>query len=255
MKTNIKFLTLTFFLFFQIKNINAQVFAGVDGGYLVPQLIQQNNYGFTELDYEFSGRSTFGLSVGYAGYNKHHIQTGIKFTKLGQNYSSRINEVKHQKNVKLSYIMIPVSYKIVFGDTETNSYATRAFFSVGGYFSLLNRVETNWSLDELNVEMVPFLESIDSRGNILDIAQLAGGNGLEDDKDLFESIDYGVMASFGFRTFLKEGLAFNVEFLGGYGFADVNAEAWRLNNAEGVYNPSQNVFGGIQWGLHYYFGL
>lgn len=253
MKTSFKFLTLTIFLFFQNQNLHAQVFVGGDAAYFLTTIVNQNDYGFSELDYEFTGNPTFGLSIGYAGYNKHHVQTGVKLLKLGQKYSSKLDDVTHSRNVELNYIMIPLSYKMVFGDTETNSYATRAFFSIGGYVALLNRAETTWSLDGKEVSLVDFYQS--QNGNILEIAQLAGGSDLEDDKDQFESVDFGVTASVGFRTFITEGLAINLEFLGGYGLGDMNAEDWRLKNSSGDYDASHNAFGGVQLGLHYYFGL
>lgn len=255
MKTFIKFLTLSIFLFLQNQNLQAQVFVGGDAAYFLSTIVNQNNYGFSELDYEFTGNPTFGLSIGYAGNNKHHVQTGVKLLKLGQKYSSEIDNITHSKNVELHYIMIPLSYKMIFGDTETNSYATRAFFSIGGYFSFLNRAETIWSIDGEDVSFIDFYSNQNSSGDILQLAQLAGGSDLEDDKDQFESVDFGVTASIGFRTFITEGLAINFEFLGGYGLGDMNAEDWRLKNSSGIYDASNNAFGGVQLGLHYYFGL
>ena len=218
-------------------------------------IVNQNNYSFTELDYEFTGKPAFGLSIGYAGFNKHHVQTGIKLLKLGQKYSSELDNVTHSRNVELNYIMIPLSYKMVFGDTEINSYATRAFFSLGGYVALLSRAETTWMLGREEVSLVDFHQSQNRNGNILGIAQLANGSDLEDDKDQFESVDFGVTLSFGVRTFLTEGLALNFEILGGYGLGDMNAEEWRLENSTGTYDASNHAFGGVQLGLHYYFGL
>lgn len=255
MKTNIRFLILSIFLFFQNQNIQAQVFVGGEATALVTHIVNQNNYGFMDLGEEFTIRPAFGLSVGYAGFNKHHVQAGVKLIKLGQKYTKRIDEVQHIKNVELNYIMLPLSYKLVFGDTETNSYATRAFFSIGGYFSILNRAETNWTIDRKKSDMISFFESTDPGADILGIAQLAGGSDLEDDKDFFQSFDYGVLASFGFRTFLSEGLAVNFEFIGGYGLGDINAEAWQINNSLGTYTASNNLFAGVQLGVHYYFGL
>ncbi|MFK7775912.1 MAG: hypothetical protein AB8F94_27560 [Saprospiraceae bacterium] len=255
MKTFIKYLTISIFLFFQNQNIQAQVFVGGDAAYFLTTIVNQNNYGFSELDYEFTGKTAFGFSIGYAGFNKHHVQTGIKFLKLGQKYSSELDNLTHSRDVELNYIMIPLSYKMVFGDTELNSYATRAFFSIGGYVAILNRAETTWTLGREEASLVDFHSSQSRNGNILGIAQLANGSDLEDGKDQFESVDFGVTLSLGVRTFLTEGLALNLELLGGYGLGDMNAEEWRLNNSSGVYDASNNAFGGVQMGLHYYFGL
>ena len=255
MKTFIKFLTLSIFLLFQNQNAQAQVFVGGDAAYFLTAIVNQNNYGFSELDYEFTGKPAFGISFGYAGFNKHHVQTGVKLLRLGQKYSSQLDNVTHSRKVELNYIMIPLSYKMVFGDTESNSYATRAFFSIGGYVALLNRAETTWTLDRNDVSLVEFHQSQNRNGNILGIIELANGSDLEDDKDQFESVDFGVTFSLGVRTFLSEGLALNLELLGGYGLGDMNAEDWRLNNSSGGYDASNNAFGGVQMGLHYYFGL
>ncbi len=255
MKKFIKLLTFSIFLFFQNQNLQAQVFVGGDAAYFLSTIVNQNNYGFSELDYEFTGKPAFGLSFGYAGFNKHHVQAGVKLLRLGQKYSSKLDNVTHSRNVELNYIMIPLSYKMVFGDTETNSYATRAFFSIGGYVSLLSRAETTWTLERDDVSLVDFHQSQNRNGNILGIIQLANGSDLEEDKDQFESIDFGVTFSLGVRTFLSEGMALNLELLSGYGLGDLNAEEWRLNNSSGAYDASNNAFGGVQMGLHYYFGL
>jgi hypothetical protein len=207
------------------------------------------------MDYEYTGNPSLGLSIGYAGFNKHHVQTGVRLLKLGQEYTSESNSSSFEKKVELNYIIIPLSYKMIFGDTEINSYATRAFFSVGGYVSFLNRAETTWTLDGKDVSFIDFHSSQNPSGDILNLAQLAGGSDLEDGKDHFESVDFGVILSFGVRTFLTEGLALNFELLGGYGLGDLNAEKWRLENSTGIYEASNNAFGGVQLGLHYYFGL
>lgn len=242
-------------IFFQNGIVQAQIYGGVDAAYFLTSIINQNNFGSQEMDYEFSGNPSFGLSIGYAGYNKHHIQTGIKFLNLGQKYSSELNNLSYERLIEMNYIMIPLSYKLVFGDTESNSYATRAFFSVGTYLSFLNQAETTWTIGRDDVSLIDFHSSQNPNGDILQLAQLANGSDLEDEKDYFESIDYGVTLSFGVRTFLGEGLALNLEILGGYGLGDINAEEWRLNNSVGEYDPSNNTFGGVQMGIHYYFGL
>ena len=255
MKKIIKYLTLTIFLFFQNINLQAQIFVGGDAAYFLSAIVNQNNYGASDLDYEFTGKPAFGLSIGFAGYNKHHVQTGIKLLRIGQNYSSEINSITHSKNIELNYVMIPLSYKMVFGDTETNSYATRAFFSIGGFVAFLNRAETTMIVDRDEVSFLDFHSSQNPSVDILTLTQLAGGSDLEDDKDHFESIDFGVTLSIGVRTFLTDGLALNFELLCGYGLSDINAEKWRLKNSTGVYDASNNAFGGVQLGLHYYFGL
>lgn len=255
MKTFIKFITLSIFFIFQNQSSHAQVFVGGDAAYFLTSIVNQNNYGSQEMDYEFTGNPTFGFSIGYAGFNKHHVQTGVKLLKLGQRYTSESNNISYEKKVDLNYMMIPLSYKMIFGDTEMNSYATRAFFSVGGYVSFLNRAETTWTLDRKDVSFIDFQSSQNPSGDILKLAQLAGGSDLEDGKDHFESVDFGVTLSFGVRTFLTEGLALNFELMGGYGFSDLSAEKWRLENSIGIYEASYNAFGGVQLGLHYYFGL
>ena len=72
-------------------------------------------------------------------------------------------------------------------------------------------------------------------------------------KEPFQSTDVGVMISFGVRSFISDGLAFNFELIGGYGLNDINAEDWRLRNASNIYEASNNAFGGVQIGLVYYF--
>jgi len=116
-------------------------------------------------------------------------------------------------------------------------------------------VKLTWIFDDKDVSFIDFHQSQNSSTDILTLAQLAGGSDLEDGKDHFQSIDFGGTFSLGVRTFLTEGLALNFEFLGGYGLGDLNAEKWRLKNSSGVYNAANNAFGGVQLGLHYYFGL
>ena len=66
---------------------------GADLGYLGSVIVNQNNYGFSEMDYKFTADVAYGLSIGVAAQNKHHFQTGVRFLTLGQNYSAELGNI------------------------------------------------------------------------------------------------------------------------------------------------------------------
>ena len=253
-----KILTLTTIIFFLFqKNITqAQFYFGADVGYFSSALLNQNNYGFSEMDYELTHSLGYGGNIGYAILNKHHFQSGVKFLSLGQNYTSIFDDVAHDRKVELNYLMIPLSYKMVLGRTGLEQSSFRAFFSVGGYFSLLQNANTSWFLSENEVSFLTFQQSQNRNKAIAKVEDLlSGNNDLEDQSEFYESSDFGVTISFGMRYMAVSGFAINFEILGGYGFSDVNSTDWRLLNDNGIYEKTNNLFGGIQFGIAYYFGI
>ena len=79
--------------------------------------------------------------------------------------------------------------------------------------------------------------------------------GEEDIKDRFNSMDIGIVLDLGADIFLVE----NTLYLSAaarfhYGFTDINATAYQMENKDENYDPSHNASGVFLLGLHYIIG-
>ena len=82
--------------------------------------------------------------------------------------------------------MIPLTYKIVLGDTQTDKYDTRAFsFSLGGYFASLTKADITWRLSNEEVSFLVFQQSQQRNANINALQAMLNGNDLDDEKRAF----------------------------------------------------------------------
>jgi len=249
---NLTILLALTFLFFQKNKTQAQVYIEGNSGYFFTALVNENNYGFPEMDFELTSTPNLGFNFGYAIFNKHHFQIGVRYLNLGQNYTSTFNEISHKRQVDLDYLMIPASYKIVFGSMGNYQQAFRGLFSVGGYFGSLRKAKTTYAISDTEVPFLQFHQSQNLNPKVNSLQNWVDENGsLLDEKALFENIDLGVQASIGMRFQSASGVALNIEFIGGYGLQNVNSQQV-MDVADKATN---NLWGGVQIGLAYYFAF
>jgi asparagine synthetase A len=63
--------------------------------------------------------------------------------------------------------------------------------------------------------------------------------------DIIGRIDLGVDIQLASNLFLNAGMSM------GYGFTDINASDWHYPDSDDNYNPSHNVYGGLNVGINY----
>lgn len=197
---------------------------GLDGAANLIFVINQNNYGRTELEYAPTSGFAGGISVGY-NFDKHFgIQIEGWHVMEGQHYKlSTISGVDITRKLDLMYNQIPLLFKYSGG----GDFGTRFYFMFGPQLGFLQSAH----------------ETIQGSGpdneNRLDITSR------------FQKTDVGLVLDLGsdfnitHRIYMSAGLRFN------YGLNDINAPAWRIRNHDGNYGPSQNAYGGVHIGLHY----
>jgi hypothetical protein len=69
--------------------------------------------------------------------------------------------------------------------------------------------------------------------------------------DRYNSLDVMGRLDLGIDIKLIENLFINVGATMAYGFLDINATDWQINDKSGNYNPSHNLYGGINCGINY----
>jgi len=240
MKKSLSILIIVFFFTSGTLMSQKQLYFGLAGTGLSSVITNQNNYG---LDFEMDYKVTFGgsgnVNIGF-DFNQHAgLKLEIGFAKLGQRYEDIHDDTVYTRNVKLNYLQIPLMFKY-----RTGGEVARFYVMAGPQFNLLlsasqeylknevffnDTVPGNWTKPELIGE-----ETITDRYNSLDI---------------MARIDLGVDINVASNLFLNVGLTM------AYGLMDINATDWQIKDHTGNYNPSHNVYGGINFGINYVLPL
>lgn len=200
-------------------------------------IVNQDTWGNThEYDYTVTFNTSFGLDVGYGISDHMGIYSGYWFTDLGQNYKDNYSGSEWERKVKLKYNMIPVMVKFNSSGSKVNFLC-----GVGVLFANLKEAQQEWLRDG-----EPYSETINNpnTGESFDF----GSKDVTDrfaKSDIMINLDLGARIPFGEKLFLDATLNF------GYGFKDINAEDWQIENGSGIYDPSHNAFAGFKVGLAY----
>jgi len=200
-------------------------------------IINQDTWGNgREYDYLPTYSSSFGIDVGYNFSENIGIYSGYWFTDLGQDYEDSYDGSDWERRLTLKYSMIPVMLKF-------NGTGSRVNFLGGVGVLIANLTEANqeWLKDGNT-----FTQIINNP--ITNEPFTLGQSDVTDrysSSDIFINLELGARFLFGEKLFLDAALNF------GYGFSDINAEDWRIENNEGIYDPSHNAFAGLRIGLAY----
>ena len=219
--------------------------AGINGIFI----LNQNNYGQSELDYDTKTGSVYGLQLGYYLNSKNAINVEILFSNQGQAYKDEISNETLNKDVDLSYLMIPLTFKHIFG-LDPASKRTRFYINIGPYLSLLQSAGVSFQRNGADTDLIDF---VTFNGGNPNASTLAAMGNPSDDKDLFSGTDFGLLGGLGMDYNLAMGLVIGLELRAGMGLSDMNAESWQLVNRDNVYEKSRNFFTGIKLGVGYLF--
>lgn len=254
MKTKLLFLSICTCLSLQI-HAQTQFFAGINGGYVAKAIINQNNYGQNEMDYVQGYSPLFGLTLGVDLDNKHLVRLEPQLLSIGQPYEDQIGGSAFNKDVRLDYIHIPLTYTfVVNGGSKGENQGVNFFITAGLYAGILNDASMDLSINNQTATLFQFSTSGGGNPNTAALVSLLPGNGNPADyKELYNSTDFGGIFGLGVQAFLTEKLKLSLEIRTGASLGDINAEAWRLNNKDGNYEASRNLYGGLLLGLSYYF--
>lgn len=228
-------------------------------------ILNQNNYEYSEMDYEYKFGPTGGLTLGYNWEDNFGIQVEFNYAQMGQDYSDIMKDfgptedtakpdlqtkVLTYRYVDLNYLQVPVLFKYMEGDTKD---AIKYQLLGGLQFGYLLSAEQTYTADltntdpdaQQNVNIAPQSGVPDFRGN-------ANVNGT----DYFQKLDVGLLLDVGADIYVNDKLYFSPSFRGYYGFFDINAKETRnLQPAQGenIYLASHNAYIGFSLGINFMF--
>jgi hypothetical protein len=227
---------------------------GLQFGYSNTWIINQNNYGLPELDYDTYWGSAFNFQAGYNFTSEMGLFIEVGMANTGQNYKDdnythhvdgeiiKFSEVK--RTIDMSYLNIPVFFKYATGEG-----VARFRLLVGPQFGFLQKAEQEFTGDGEDFSNIEVYQNlVMSNGKEVNVGQ-------KDIKERFNSMDVSIVLDLGADIFvIQEMLYLSVAFRGYYGITDINASDYQVKNTDNNYDPSHNAGGGFFFGVHYIIG-
>lgn len=209
-------------------------------------IANQNNYGFSEMDYMIPFGFSAGVVLGKEWSRKDRLELALQYSSAGQSYRMDQNMETLKKKVQLQYLQLPVMYKrAIYYMTDTKAeYLINV--GMGLQMGYLTSADIEWQRGDENLTMLSFLtQNPNPRAQVISDMLTPSGQPTSYD-DLFQSYDVGGLMSLGiiYKTNLKWML--ELELRGYYGFTDINKEEWRLENRKDMYGASRNISGGLR---------
>jgi hypothetical protein len=219
-------------------------------------IINQNNYGYSEMKYLLTPGWQAGALVGWDSYLQQSLKTGILVSKWGQHYRDvLLSGDRVEKDVNIYYVQIPATFKYVFGRKrgyDHEVFSPYVFGSVRlGYPFYADvryyREDDSGILQE--EDLVYFVTKGEWNLNTEVIRAL--GNP-EKDRQLFSWLDVELEAGGGYQYFVTRLIGLFAEVHAVYGLLDINAGEWRLRDVNGKYSGSHNFYAGLKIGANFY---
>ena len=205
-------------------------------------IINQNNYGLNEMEYEYTLGTAFNLQVGYNFNSNIGLFAEVGTRSQGQDYSDTWNNKNDiKREVSLSYLTVPLLFKYSYGES-----IARFRLLVGPEISFLQKAEQVYTFDGKSMEGK--FEITDKDGHTFDPAA-------KDITDRYNSMDVSAVIDLGADIFIIQEVFYisaGARFY--YGLMDINASAYQIENKEGKYEASHNAGIMFDLGFHYVIG-
>jgi len=238
---------------------------GFHGQYNSIWIQNQNNYNFSEMDYEYKYGALGGFAVGYNFHNNFGVQAEINYAQLGQTYEdilrdfSTLYDQENQnliikilttRDVSLNYAQVPIMFKYIQGEKKD---AIKYHMMAGVQVGIL------MSADQV------YMADVDTSGNLVLIpSSVAPQSGVPDFagqssvamEDFFQRFDAGAIIDIGVDIYLNDKTYITPAFRGYYGFLDINSKPTRgiqIAQTGNPYKHSHNAFAGLSLGIHWLF--
>jgi hypothetical protein len=177
--------------------------------------------------------------MGYNFTENLGIMAEVQYSLQGQKYEGPQNfdgnKYDVERDMDLRYLNIPLFFKFSSGDK-----LVRFRFLVGPQVGIL--------LDATQ-------EYLRSGNKIGTTATDVDGNSFitdaNDIKNRFDKFDFGIAGDVGADFHVSDVLFLTAGMRGNYGFRDINARAYRIDDIDGEYSPSHNMWGGLYIGIYY----
>lgn len=213
---------------------------GVTSSFGLSFVTYENNYGNSLMSYDLTPSYGGGIVGNINWYASLGLQVELLYNVQGQYYSSTSGNDYLEKDLRLSYVLIPVLMRYTFND-YSNSLATPIFYgTMGLQLGLLQNAEllyyrngTQETFEKAHASN-PLLEFLPDYTT---------------DEDLFHSFDIQFVLGAGVEFPLTSYMHLAVEARGNYGLKDINDRNWRFPDRRNNYTSSRNFVLGLRVGL------
>lgn len=216
-----------------------ELILGVGGSISSVWIMNQNFYGEPELNYAPKMGYAGSLNLGYNFTENFSIGTEVQYSIQGQKYEDKqtMEGVKYDaaRDITTTYLNIPLFFKYAFGTS-----GTKFRFMAGPQFGKLLDATQTYTRNGTTMGT----DAVDLEGNTFK-------TDAKNIKDRFEVYDIGIALDVGADIHLSDKFFISPGFRMNYGFNDINAEAFRINDLDGEYSPSHNVWGGLYISINY----
>ncbi len=212
---------------------------GAGGAVTSVWIMNQNFYGEPEVDYAPKMGYAISFNLGYNFTENISAITELQYSLQGQKYEGKQNidgfKYKVKRDINLRYLNIPLFFKYAFG-TEDVKFRVLA----GPQIGILLEATQDYTRDGkkqggelINLDgdsFVPYASNITDR---------------------FEQIDISMTFDIGADIHISDKFYVSAGIRGNYGFKDINAPAYRMDDLDGEYTPSHNAWGGLYVSINY----
>jgi hypothetical protein len=216
-----------------------ELLIGADVSLTSVWIMNQNFYGEPECNYAPKMGYGASFNLGYHVTENIGFRVELQYSVQGQKYEDKqvIDEVKYdtKRDITLEYINVPLLFKYAFGKSTTK-------------FRILAGPQLGYLLSATQTY------KRDGKTLGTTAVNLDGETFQTDAKDItdrFIQYDIGMAVDLGADIPLSYKIFFSPGFRMNYGFKDINAEAYRMDDRDGEYSPSHNFWAGFYFGLIY----
>lgn len=214
------------------------LYVGAGGSVLSTWITNQNNYGQVfEMDYEHRIGSNGHINLGYDFNASIGLKLEAGYGMLGQKYKDMHKDTIYTRTINLNYFQLPLLFKF-----RTAGEKVKFYVMAGPQFNFLMSAKQEYYKRE-KIYSDSILNPINAKRFKI---------GEEDVKNRYSSMDIMARIDLGVDIYFIPNLYLNAGLTMAYGLIDINAEEFRIpDHSSGEYNPSHNLYGGLNVGIQY----
>ncbi len=214
-----------------------QVYFGISGSGISPWITNQNNYGQDfDLDYNVTFSWAGDLDIGIDFSKNFGLKTEVGLAMLGQNYHKELTgDTTLKRRIRTNYLMVPLLFKY-----RTSGESIRFYLLAGPQFGFLLKAEQAYTKDDM--DLTHFINH--ETGDTVEVTK-------SDITDQYNSFQLFLRVDAGVEFTVAQNLIIHAGLTTSYGLLDINASDWQLKDKDGNYNPSHNLYGGLNFGIAY----
>jgi hypothetical protein len=219
-----------------------QLYFGGGGTGISSWLINQNNYGYQDLDVKAGISYGFNANAGFDFNNNLGVKLELGFQKLGQKYSKTKADTNFTRNIGLNYFQLPLLFKF-----RTGGETVKFMAAIGPQFDFL-----------MNAKQDYYYTLMDSIGDYDYTKPIPGTSELISENDIthrFNSFDIQARLDLGVEIIIIKNLFIDAGFSFAYGLKDIIAPDYQFEDVDGNYNPVHNAYVGFNVGINYCLNL